>query len=259
MHLPDPQFPPLLSGQPVNAPETAFEAACRRAALGELGAADVVWSRNTRRCELAIILEPEVSGLRSLEMLPLLATAMADSVGALMPPKTSVQLRWPTSILINGAEAGELAIAVESLDADTAPAWLVLGCALEIMPDPSDPEPGLAEHRTTLYEEGGADLDRTRMLQSLSAHFLTWINIWQDDGFAAVHDAFIGRLEGHTDPARIDTGEGEHVSGTVLGLSDDMELLVRTEAAGDTRALQLRAAVTVQANGSNAGCAKVTG
>ena len=61
MHLPDPSFPPLLSGHDVPGAEGAFEAACKRAATGELGAGDVVWSRNVDKVDMAVVLEPETA------------------------------------------------------------------------------------------------------------------------------------------------------------------------------------------------------
>ena len=42
--------------------------ACRLAQSRQLGAGDVVWSRNTARAELAIVLEPEVALERALQM-----------------------------------------------------------------------------------------------------------------------------------------------------------------------------------------------
>ena len=53
MHVSDQVFPPLLSGHAVRLPLRPFAEACRRAAAGALGAADVVWARNRTRAEMA--------------------------------------------------------------------------------------------------------------------------------------------------------------------------------------------------------------
>lgn len=231
MHLPDPDFPPLINGHAIVGVPDAFVTACRGVVDGDFGAADLVWSLATHRVDMALVLEPDVPGNRALEMGPLVVAALADSIGALMPPKTGVYLRWPDTILINGAEAGRIRIAMHPSDADAVPDWMVIGIELELQSTDQHHEPGDMEHQTTLFEEGGGDLDRSQILKSLSAHILTWINIWQDEGFPSVHSQFIGRVEGHSDPAMIGTGENR-VHGKALGLSDDMELLVRSEDDG---------------------------
>ncbi|KUO56373.1 MAG: hypothetical protein APF80_13550 [Alphaproteobacteria bacterium BRH_c36] len=243
MHLPDPKFPPLITGHPVAAREFPFDVACRGAAAGELGAADLVWSRSTTSVDLALILEPDVPLSQSRQMFPLAFTALADSLGALMPPLTAVLLRWPSTLLINRGEAGKLRFAASTDVEDKVPDWLVLGVSLALQSAPDDPEPGKKAGATTVFEEGGGDLDRSQIMQSFAAHMLTWINEWQDDGFAAVHEQFIGRLEGAEEPAAIATGAGGPLRGKVLGLSDDMQLLVKCETDGTVRTLSLAEAL----------------
>ncbi len=248
MNLPDPEFPPLINGHGVNAPATPFATACKRAAAGELGAADLVWARATMRADMALVLEPDVSLAKSLEMVPLVFTAFADSLGALMPPNTSLQLRWPATILVNGGEAGRLRFAASTDDPAVTPDWLVVGIELNLQEPQSEIEPGDHVHITTLFEEGGGELDRSQILQSLSAHILTWINIWQDDGFPAVHDQFIGRVEGHLHGAAIATLDGP-VDAKVLGLSDEMELLIKPDGNAAVTALSLRKALAAAVAG----------
>lgn len=236
MHLPDPEFPPILTGHPIKAPAKAFETACRRAAEGELGAADLVWARDTQRAEMALILEPEVSRRQALQIKPLSFAAMADSLGALMPPKTAVHLRWPNSILLNGAVAGQLQFALAQSRPDEVPDWLVAGVSIQVASPHIDREPGEAEQLTSIFDEGGGELDRTQMLRSISAHMLSWLQVWQDDGFKAVADPFIGRVEGYEHETDFNVA-GRLVRGRVLGMSDEMQLLVRL-TDGKTVALE---------------------
>lgn len=243
MHLPDPRFPPLITGHPVDAPEIPFEVACRRAAAGELGAADLVWSRSTTNVDLALILEPDVALARSREIFPLAFTALADSLGALMPPLTTLLLRWPSTLLINGAKAGEMKFAASNGVEDQVPDWLVVGISIALQSGSGVPEPGKRENTTTVFEEGGGDLDRSQILQSFAAHMLTWIQDWQDEGFAAAHEQFIGRVEGREQPAAFFTPGGGALRGRVLGLSDDMELLVKSDIDGTMSALSLAVAL----------------
>jgi biotin-(acetyl-CoA carboxylase) ligase len=232
MHLPDPAFPPLLKGHAFKAPHKPFSEACRRAEAQELGAGDVVWSRNTARAELAIILEPEVALERALQMAPLLMVALGDCVGALCPPKIAVHYRWPGTVLLNGSAAGEVRIAAPSVPLSETPPWLVVGAELAIAAQ----EERRDWSSTTLAEEAGPEITRTDVLQSLTAHFLTWLNTWQEEGFRPVHDQWLFRAEGREAPITL-AQNGETIDGLVLGLDEAANLLLKT-SAGQVRCLR---------------------
>jgi biotin-(acetyl-CoA carboxylase) ligase len=236
-HLPDPVFPPLLTGHPVDVPLSPFEEACRRANRGELGAGDLLWSRNSKRAECAVILEPEIPLRRAVQMGPLVQVALADCLGALLPPRVGVHFRWPATLLLNGAQAGETWIRASSGRRDELPEWLVVGFTLWLAHDFGGKEPGEALSETSFAEEGAGELTRTDILQSFAAHFLTWLNMWQDEGFRPVHESWIGRVEGREAPADI-VHRDERVRGRVLGLNEEAELLVSI-GPGATRVLPL--------------------
>jgi len=235
MHLPDPRFPPLLTAEGIKAPLAAFDEACRRAAEGQIGAGDCLWARRTDRAALAIVLEPEVPLAEAIQMGPLLQTAVVVSLGALLPPQVAVTIRWPGTLLLNGGIAGDMRIAAPAGPADAVPSWLVVGCDVVLSRDLAGREPGEDVGSTSAAEEGAGDLDRTRILESIAAHFLTWLDIWSDDGFRAVHQHWLGRVEGYGEAYAIRHGT-EVITGRVLGLDDAMTLMVRSED-GETRAL----------------------
>lgn len=250
MSLIDPVFPPLLTGHAVKAPLKPFAEACRRAGKGELGAGDLVWSRGLQRAEMAIVLEPEVAAGQALQMAPLMLVAAGDCLGALLPPQVPLTYRWPHVLLANGAEAGSIDVAHAISDnSGGPPAWLVVGFGVQLAFPARGKEPGAMAHRTALVEEGGGDLDRTQILQSLSAHLLTWINIWQDDGFRPVSQAFMARLATEAGVVRLDTGAG-HVTGRPLGLDDEAGLIVKPQA-GPACAVGLLQAMAI---GRQKGC-----
>jgi BirA family transcriptional regulator, biotin operon repressor / biotin---[acetyl-CoA-carboxylase] ligase len=243
MHLPDPAFPPLLKGHAVRAPKTAFAEAQRRARDGSLGAGDLVWSRGVARAELAIVLEPEVPLTRAVQMAPLMMTAFGDCLGALFPPKVAIHYRWPGTILLNGAAAGEVRVAAANAPADSAPAWLVVGAAVDIAAPRKERE---EFSRTSVAEEGGGAIGRTDILQSLAAHFLTWLNTWQDDGFRPVHDQWLFRAEGREKPVAFPATvtSSPSVEGVVLGLDESANLLLR-DAEGKVTSLVFLEHVTL--------------
>jgi len=200
--------------------------------MGELGAGDLVWSRNAARAELAIVLEPEVALERALQMAPLMLVALGDCLGALAPPKVAIHYRWPMGILLNGSIAGAVRLAASRVPAGQIPAWLVVAAELDI----AAPRQERREwSRTSLAEEAGEEITRTDVLQSLAAHFLTWLNTWGDEGFRPVHDQWLFRAEGREAPISIAHAR-ETIEGQVLGLDESANLLVKT-AAGKVQCL----------------------
>ena len=244
MHLPDPVFPPLLAGHPVKAPQRPFEYACRQAGRGTVGAGDLVWSRDTSRAACAIILEPDVALPVALQMNALAQVAVADCLGALLPPAVAVHHRWPGTILVNGAAAGEVRLATPATPAGGVPEWMVIGMSLRLIHDHRDKEPGELPGETSLAEEGGGDLTRTDILQSFAAHFLTWLNTWQDDGFRPIHESWMARAEGDGTSPMLVEKNGAQQAVHVLGLDEEGGLIIRADQ-GPARALPLTDAVMV--------------
>lgn len=241
MHVEDPRFPPLLTGYGIKAPLTPFDAACQGAQTGEYGAADLLWARNTSRVALALVLEPEVVRPVALQMVALFELAVIEAVGALMPPKTSVLLRWPLELLVNGGVAGRFRFAVSPCREESVPDWMVVGVEIELSGEAgAAAEPGEARDLTTLLEEGAGCHTRSDFLEVISAYALSWINAWQDGGQATFAESWVGRVEGHEDAALLAFagGNGEPVKARVLGLDDEARLLIKV-GEGDVRALAI--------------------
>lgn len=251
MHVDDPRFPPLLTGHGVKAPLSAFDEACNGAVTGRLGAADLVWARNTSRIELALVLEPDVSRISALQMVPLFELAVIEAVGALMPARTSVLLRWPLDLLVNAGVAGRFRFAAAPCSEDSVPDWLVVGVEIELDGNPQVGEPGHARDRTSLSEEGAGVKTRSDFLEVISAYALSWINSWQDGGHAAFADNWIGRVEGYEGPAPMALvgDSGERIVAQVLGLDDEANLIVKI-SEHDIRALAINALLEVKLEGS---------
>lgn len=227
MHLQDPTFPPLLSGHDIPGTEDAFATACARAAAGELGAGDVVWSRDVARVDMAIVLEPEVPLETAVQMLPLAMVAIGDCLGVLTPPQVGVSFTWPGDIRVNGGLAGHMkAAASGKREASSVPDWMVLGLWLRHRRGDKDPEPGEVPDITWLSEEGCAELSRTDIIESYSRHFLTWLNDWNEDGFRSIHGSWLFRAEERDGEISVEVG-GKTFAGAMQGLDDSGNLLVK--------------------------------
>ena len=228
MHLADPVFPPLLSGFDVRAPARPFTEALAGAQAGRYGAGDVVWARNTRIVDVAVILEPDVERSRTYEILCAGAVAVSDALGAIAPPEVAITWNWPHILMANKARVGQLRFELSAEDGpDGAPLWLVLGLELAVNPNPDGPEPGLYVGTTTLFDEGCIELDRTRIIEAWARHFLTWLNTWGDDGFKPVHEAYLFRANGYREEIRMTIGD-RNLTGTFVGLDDHGHMLLKT-------------------------------
>jgi hypothetical protein len=229
MHLEDPQFPPLLEGHAVRAPKKPFAEACLLVRAGKVGAGDVVWSRNTGRAEFAVVLEPEVALERALQMGPLLMVALGDCLGSLCPPKVAIQYRWPRSILLNGAMAGEVRIAAPSVPAAEVPAWLVVAPGSTSLPRARTV--GVVEN---LAQRGGGTGHHAHRHPAVARRaLLDPAQYRQEEGFAPRTPVAVP-AEGREAPVTVRTAA--RIEGQVLGLDEGANLLLRT-AAGKVRSL----------------------
>jgi len=227
MHLPDPTFPPLLTGHDIKSPVRALDHARAGARAGTLGAGDLVWSRNTQRLECALVLEPEVSRARSMEILLVGMVAFADAFGALAPPEVGVLYRWPNRLRINKAEVGAMHLELsEHADENGVPDWLVLDLGVQMRPAKMIDDPGTDMEFTNLLEEGCAEVTRSDLIESYSRHLLTWIHSWTVDGIRSVHDAWLERAEDKEAEITVPYN-GEDVAGTFMGLDESGNLLLR--------------------------------
>ena len=196
-------LPPLLVGHRLGPGRDAFARAVSRARDGRLGAGDLVWIDAADRLEAALVMEPEVPRERCAEMVPLVAVAFGDALGAIAPPEIAVTYLWPDRLLVNGAEAGRLRLALAE---GSPPAWLVIGLTVAIRPDANDPagEPGRDATRTNLWDEGCGDLGTRDLLAATARHTVATLHGWEEDGFGPIHRNWTGRHADEEDFVALD-------------------------------------------------------
>lgn len=209
----------VVPGQPV--PEQAIAGA----RAGTLSAGDVLWDEDATHAHMAIVLEPDVVLAAAAQVLPLAVAAAGDCIGALAPPQVGVGYRWPGIILVNGAPVGGLALSAPRGAPEEVPTWIVVSFAMRLRLSGTT-EPGDQPDATALAEEGCEDLTALDLLGSYARHFLTWLNIWQDSGFRAVHLSWTERVDGKDRPVRL---PGLMAAATVVGMDEDGNLLIRTD------------------------------
>lgn len=212
-------FPPLLNGVAAEPGTDPFERAQAMAALGCDGGT-VVHAVQADRLRAAMIFAPEVPLGRAMAMLVVCGLGFQNALGALAPPEVAVHLAWDGAIFVNGAGCGHLSVAASTEAPGAVPDWLVVG--LEVPLIQTAAAPGDTPDRTALYDEGCAEVDPGRLLESWARHTLVWINRWSDEGNAPLHAEWMGLLR----------GVGEQVtrgalSGDFVGTDEDFGMLVR--------------------------------
>lgn len=238
MTLAEPSFPPLLNGRVVIKGDSPTALAVAGAQAGELGAGDALWLQDTGTAELAIVLEPDDPLRRAAQMLPLALAAAGDSLATLCPPQVGIHFRWPATFLLNGGAAGGCRLIVpDTCSTSDVPAWMVIGFTLRFAGDAAA-EPGTTPGVTTLVEEGGEELSTVDVIESFARHFLSLLDTWMNDGFADAAENWSARAEGADEDVDI-VHSGGTVSGRVLGLDEDGNLLVKAADGGQTVALSL--------------------
>ena len=189
-----PLLPPILTPIPVVNNVDVFSKAIAIAGKSETGT--VLYSENPEYVEVAIILSPEVPKIKCNQMLYIMMVASGDAIGALAPPEVAVTYAFPGFIFLNRGEAGLVKIEVApSNDDQSIPDWMVVGLKLRLNNNIEINENEIHADITSLADEGGGYVSRTRAIESLSRHFLAWISQWEDEGFKPVNEVWNKRRE----------------------------------------------------------------
>ena len=221
-----PSLPPLLSGEPADAPLATAVARAREGTDAGL----VTYRMTEAHLSAALVLAPEAPLEDAMAMLLVAGNGFADAFGALAPSEIACQFDWPGGIRINGARCGALRAAASTRDPQAEPDWLVIALDLPFRGDTRSTEPGERPDETTLWEEGCAEIDPARMLESWSRHTLVWIHEWLDAGIGRIHRDWIGRAWALGKQMTLCVG-GETLSGTFTGLDERGGLLLK-DASG---------------------------
>jgi len=222
-------LPPLYTDRPVE-PGADVAVAARQAAAAGSGAGTLVYAVRPDLCECAVVLEPEQPLGEALQVAYLTMLAVNDALGSTLPAQIGVGFGWPDRILVNGALAGGITLASETDDIDQIPAWMVAYFAIDVMGDPSRPDPGQVKHRTSLMDEGSGPISVGTLIESFARYFLSWITRWQDQGFGPAKAEWEGRAEGRGSAIDL-TVPGGRIAGDWVGLNEAGGLIVQSGKA----------------------------
>jgi len=239
-----PSIPPIYRLLEVPEGTEPGAAARERAAQGaEPGT--LLWEPRAKRLACAVVLAPEDPLQTALQVSCIAMLALADALGSVLPPQVEVALAWPNRVLINAAYGGAVRIHMPPGVAPTdVPDWLVAEVEVALKGQGSDvsPIPGLAA--TTLEFEGCDGPESVEFLASFARHFLSWLNRWQEDGFAPVRAGWRQWVRDYGRDIDLDLA-GAHVTGRFVELDETGGMIL--ERDGETRRLALHEVLAAMA------------
>ena len=219
-----PLLPPILTPIPVVNGIDVFAKAIAVAGKSETGT--VLYSENPEYVEVAIILSPEIPKIKCNQMLYIMMVASGDAIGALAPPEVAVTYAFPGFIFLNRGEAGLVKVEIAPTNDDQSiPDWMVVGLKLRLNNNIEINENEINADVTSLADEGGGYVSRTRAIESLSRHFLAWISQWEDEGFKPVTEVWNKRRE---ETKVVTLKSGQEVSW--VGLDENGLAIVKSNA-----------------------------
>ena len=219
-----PLLPPILTPIPVVNGIDVFAKAIAVAGKSETGT--VLYSENPEYVEVAIILSPEIPKIKCNQMLYIMMVASGDAIGALAPPEVAVTYAFPGFIFLNRGEAGLVKVEIApSNDDQSIPDCMVVGLKLRLNNNIEINENEINADVTSLADEGGGYVSRTRAIESLSRHFLAWVSQWEDEGFKPVTEVWNKRRE---ETKVVTLKSGQEVSW--VGLDENGLAIVKSNA-----------------------------
>lgn len=200
-----------------------------------------VWlSPPGRNLAFSVVLRPELPPMRAAELTLVASLAVCD---ALRQAGVAAGIKWPNDVLVNGRKiAGiltELAAEPERLQ------WVIVGVGVNVNTRPEDFPEELRDEVTSILIERGQPAPRALFAAACLAGLETWLDVHDEQGFAAIRDAWRVRSVTLGRQVSVRTGDQE-IIGVAEDIDDQGALLVRTPerteriVAGDVALLRPR-------------------
>jgi BirA family biotin operon repressor/biotin-[acetyl-CoA-carboxylase] ligase len=166
-----------------------------------------------------LLLKPHRAAAECAQLSFVSAVAASDTV-AHFAPAAEVKVKWPNDVLANGRKIS--GILLESASAGGEPYFLAIGIGINLAHFPPDTE----FPATSLGALGVQPPVLGEALAQLAANFARWYDLWREQGFSPVRDAWLARAAnlGQRIRARL---TNEETSGVFEGMDGTGALLLR--------------------------------
>jgi BirA family biotin operon repressor/biotin-[acetyl-CoA-carboxylase] ligase len=178
-----------------------------------------VWVSPPGNLYATLLLAPSAPKRRHAELGFAAALAVSEALAA-YAPETQIALKWPNDVLLNARKVSGLLL--EGLSGGA----LAIGIGVNLKH-----YPGATEFpATSLKAETGAEPEPDAVFAVLAARVHAWYEIWMEQGFDPVRNAWLARVFGLGGAIRVRLADGE-TQGTFEGVDRDGALLLR-DASG---------------------------
>jgi hypothetical protein len=225
--VPELRLPPAFT--PVRLRERGDAFAHAVAIADREGAGTLVHVGRFDLAEFALVLEPEEPLTRARLAFYAGMAALADTLVAYSQPETLISIVWPGALTVNlGLVGGGRLAWPEGTDETQVPRWLVFGGMLRTSGTHAS-EPGMHPGSTALEQEGFAS-EAEELIASFARNFMVALDVWRDEGFAAVSRSYLERLPPETGLERSIAENGDLLT-RHIGKVDRRDLLPALQAA----------------------------
>ncbi len=169
----------------------------------------------------SVILRPQVP-TRSAPLITLMG-AVASAIAIRNVTGLDAGIKWPNDILIRGKKAGGL-LTEMSAEADRVH-HVVLGIGIDANMDPAQLPADVRAQTTTLAQEAGHRVDRSRLVRELVSELDRWYGVFLANR-ADILTAWEGLNVTLGRPVTV-SGAGETLSGVAMGIDEEGRLLIR--------------------------------
>jgi BirA family biotin operon repressor/biotin-[acetyl-CoA-carboxylase] ligase len=163
-----------------------------RRQTGGYGRQGRTWSSAEGNLFLSLIVRPDCSLAAAAQFSFITALALGDAFGSVAPPMIEVTYKWPNDVLLNGRKVAGILLESKG-DAAQRLEWLVIGLGANVSSFPTETR----LPATSLHFEGcPATVTAVDLLEAFSRHMLSWINVWLDQGFSPIRQAWLRHAQG---------------------------------------------------------------
>lgn len=180
----------------------------------------------------SIILRPRIAPVNASQITFLSAVAVARAIRLITPLQPAI--KWPNDILIDGKKVAGL---LNELSAETDEVnFLVLGIGINVNMRPEQFPQDLRHPATSLFIEGGVEVDRTLVLRTILAELDRLYGLYLDEGYAPVRREWLELCNVMQRRVRVSNNDAGF-TGIAIGIDEYGALLVRRDDGGEERVL----------------------